>query len=293
MIYKNRASLELKNLRKMVNKELMERKERSDKRVRDQMNLATSTSDCVKKRKIDSSSITNVKIHKKKEKTAVGTVLNKIKQPIVESSSSKNAMVPIKSILSKTQEKSPFDVPSPDSKLAEGKSKEHKMIPLKFYSSKEKRKLSSEDASDICSSIVGDNKKSTSKHTKRDMSFEAALCKGGSNRKKLVKNKELISRIKEKKRLGSLNMKANSDTQGTEEDQPLKGTPSPITEDATMINLSQLRNSTAPQSNNRKIRKVERVIDKQPPVPRPRPTFSILTKKEIEFNGRYIYRVSL
>lgn len=299
MIYKNRATLELRNLRKMTEQELKERKERSDKRVRDQISPTTPIPEDVpaKRRKRDMSSSTDTIMSN--EEILVTRTASKGKSV---GSRSKDILVPINSVLSNTKERSPFDLPPPPLPLVQSEEekieqppKTHKMIPLKFYSDKKKRRLSSEDASDSSMKSSEDSnysKKSTSKFVKGGLSFEAALSKGGSNKNKKRKQKELNSKLREEAGLEPHILKSNvsiCETQGAEpEDCPDKPSSSqegtPI-DSNTLVNLSQLRKSTS--TSNDHIKKVKRVIDTKPPVPCPVPTFSILSKKGIEFNGKY------
>ena len=62
----------------------------------------------------------------------------------------------------------------------------------------------------------------------------------------------------------------------------------------SLINLTELANK-AKTSTKRYIlvNKKKRVIDKQPPKPRPLPSYSILKKKEIDFNGKTIYYITM
>ena len=62
----------------------------------------------------------------------------------------------------------------------------------------------------------------------------------------------------------------------------------------SLINLTELANKVKTSTKRYiLVNKKKRVIDKEPPKPRPLPSYSILKKKEIDFNGKTIYYITM
>ena len=244
----------------MADQKLQERKEKSNKRVKDSLEQTTPTS-------IDFS----LKPSNKARKQSTN---GKTKAQKQESSSSNNHKVISLKSLVKTNTKRDVASAVGVSEASERSSKSssplefpesEKMIPLKFYSTKTNRSSTSSEihsnSGDLKRTQTVDSPQSDrpSKKLKMDTSFSEAL-RGSSDgkRKKLAKPKGTIKRI-------------TPDTDSTNHTHcPSSDVRAPPTQ------LISCKNET----------KLKRPNLKEPPKPRPLPSFSILSKKEVEFNGR-------
>ena len=246
---------------------------------------------------------------------------------IPSSTSSKQKMIPIRSLISKRDKPS---ITSPSS-LGDNSSTD-KIIPLKFYPSQSKKSTSSDGGVESdrgrgggegCYGVkrerLTDSSKSekVSKKPKRDKSFEAVLSgNAGRKKKHLVKTKTEGAKTKRtnlesdvvviaddetssssNSRESSLSLLSNhinvsselvdrrsSFVSGEKTKNPSISTSSSLIMDplATKEGKIVYTSDSTNERNHKKITKAGEMVK-----PHPSPSFSILSKKEIEFNGEF------
>lgn len=317
MIYRNHSTHELRDLRKMADQELNERKEQSNKRVRDLLEEDTPT---------NSTDSSFEKSNQDRKESSSGTkTVEALKRKMAASSKapasgsgSKQRLIPLRSLISSTKDEQQqllFSLPPPkvshnQSESEMSSSNLQKMIPVNFYS----KKSSDPDLEilddDTYTSSVGEKRargadsvsEKPSKKMK-EMSFEAAL----SNNRVAKKKKPL------KPRKSKVERNVDSDVIVIADDHKPSDKPSLLVQDGdtplgyreeprsdcsndkllthptnpptpiySFAGLHSLKRTNVIEKNQKRIK---RVFDKEPAKPRPLPSFSILPKKEIEFNG--------
>ncbi len=238
----------------MADHKLQERKEKSDKRVKDLSKQSMPTN-------------TDFTSSKPSNKARKESTNGKIKAQKEESSgSNKHKVISLKSLVKTNTKKvipSGVGVSEGSGRSSKVSSplefpESEKMIPLKFYSVKTNKSTSSEihfNGGDL-KRMQTDSPQSDrpSKKLKMDSSFSAALS-GSSDgkRNKLAKPKGTTKRL----------------TSGTDSPTHCSSSDSP-TQLISCVNETKLKRPNL----------------KEPPKPRPLPSFSILSKKELEFNGK-------
>ncbi len=303
----------------MVDQELKERKDRSDKRVKELLDtpkhkdlpLVKGTQDTLNsKKKVE---------HSKHKMAAAG--LSHTKPTVVKNPK----LISIKALLNASN-KATVSSTIPIASTSKETVSSNKIIPLKFYSSQGSKNFDDEfdglDCGEVGSSSRGEKRErktelvtvgKSSKKMKKEKSFEAALMASSSKRKKnkqinptrdrgnegnkihpssdvitpLSPTTPILSETSELCSTSDIGVVSGADCiseekgSGSNDVFSLHDTPS----NDSLINLSTLRRTN---NINKEIKKYRRTIDKVPVKPRPLPTYSILSKKEHEFNGMYV-----
>ena len=301
----------LRDLRKTVDSELKERKNRSNKRVQEHLDQGSASNEASLSNMTQGSEDDDDETPptNKKQKKAEDARINE---------TTEERVIPIKAIIGGSK-----DIPSvlsqtssdvPESSICGS------VNPKKFYKSEIKDPLPDDDSKCNVLSSPGDKEGSvviSAKKRKKKpnaklsgLSFESALTMADKKiNSKRTKSKEDPYTERGSDLIPTATFSGQSQPSlstglSTSDDTPLlshdekvcAGSSSKLREpcssaassnnntEGNLINLSRLRGTDSSQREPY-LKKPKRVIDQEPPKPAPSPSYSILSKKDIEFNG--------